>query len=300
VDAGFGSGDRVPESYDSLLGKVIAWAPSRTEAAGKLARALERTYCAGVRTNERWLARIATAPQFLQVRHSIAFLESHGKEFSDDARLEPAVERRAAAFAALAIQGRSSEAAGREPAAANPWAANDGFTPNLPATVQLSLQLRGREHSVAIESGRREQMILRVDDTSIAVNNVVRTSGSIAASLDGLHTKARVFVYEIHVHVWLDGQHFDFLYEDPRAKEFSASAARGSLTTPLPGVVAAVAVTAGQVVAAGDVLMVIEAMKMEHTITAPYAGTVETLHFARGDRVPEGSALLELAPASAD
>jgi 3-methylcrotonyl-CoA carboxylase alpha subunit len=305
VDAGFGSGDRVPESYDSLLGKVIAWAPSRTEAAGKLAGALERIYCAGVRTNERWLARILTAPQFLQVRHSIAFLESHGKEFSDSARLEPAVERRAAAFGALAVQGRqlsadSSAPGGRELAAANPWAANDGFTPNLPATVQLSLQLRGREHFIAIESGRRDQTILRVDDTPITVNNVVRTGGSIAASLDGLHAKARVFVYEIHAHVWLDGQHFDFVHEDPRSKEFSASASRGGLTTPLPGVVAAVAVTAGQVVAAGDVLMVIEAMKMEHTITAPYAGTVESLHFARGDRVPEGSALLELAPASAD
>jgi biotin carboxyl carrier protein len=65
----------------------------------------------------------------------------------------------------------------------------------------------------------------------------------------------------------------------------------------LPGVVVAVPVTVGQKVAAGEVLMVIEAMKMEHTITAPYAGTVQTLHFARGDRVPEGSELLDLARA---
>jgi 3-methylcrotonyl-CoA carboxylase alpha subunit len=59
-------------------------------------------------------------------------------------------------------------------------------------------------------------------------------------------------------------------------------------------VVVAVAVTKGQQVAAGEVLMVIEAMKMEHTITAPYAGTVKSIHFARGERVPEGSELLEL------
>ena len=59
--------------------------------------------------------------------------------------------------------------------------------------------------------------------------------------------------------------------------------------------VVAVPVAVGQKVAAGEVLIVIEAMKMEHTITAPYAGTVQTLHFARGDRVPEGSELLDLA-----
>jgi 3-methylcrotonyl-CoA carboxylase alpha subunit len=63
-------------------------------------------------------------------------------------------------------------------------------------------------------------------------------------------------------------------------------------------VVVAVSVTVGQQVAAGDTLMVIEAMKMEHTIAAPYAGTVGTLHFARGDRVPEGSRLLELTRAA--
>jgi 3-methylcrotonyl-CoA carboxylase alpha subunit len=298
VDAGFASGDRVPESYDSLLGKVIAWAPSRTEAAGKLAGALERIYCAGVRTNERWLGRIMTAPEFLEVRHNITFLETHGKQFADSACLEPAAERRAAAFAALAIQ--AAPAAAVERAVANPWAASDGFTPNLPAIVQFSMLSRGQQRAIAIESGPREQTTIAVDDSRISIAHVVRTEGAIAATLDGLRSKARVFVYEIHVHVWLDGQHYDFLHEDPRSKEFSASASRGDLTTPLPGVVAAVAVTAGQVVAAGDVLMVIEAMKMEHTITAPYAGTVQALHFARGDRVPEGSALLELAPATGD
>jgi 3-methylcrotonyl-CoA carboxylase alpha subunit len=88
------------------------------------------------------------------------------------------------------------------------------------------------------------------------------------------------------------------MLDDPRTHEFAASAAAGGLTTPLPGVVVAVPVAVGQSVAAGAPLMVIEAMKMEHTIGAPYAGTVQAIHFKRGDRVPEGSALLELTPAA--
>jgi len=100
--------------------------------------------------------------------------------------------------------------------------------------------------------------------------------------------------------VWVDGQHYDFAHEDPRDQQFSATSAGGGLTTPLPGVVVAVKVTEGQAVVEGEVLMVIEAMKMEHAITAPHAGSVQAVHFAPGDRVSEGSALLELTAAPAD
>jgi 3-methylcrotonyl-CoA carboxylase alpha subunit len=95
--------------------------------------------------------------------------------------------------------------------------------------------------------------------------------------------------------VWDADTHREFAIDDPREREFVASAATGGLTTPLPGVVVSVAVKVGQAVAAGTVLMVIEAMKMEHTITAPYAGNVTAIHFAKGERVPEASELLELA-----
>jgi acetyl/propionyl-CoA carboxylase alpha subunit len=185
------------------------------------------------------------------------------------------------------------------PAAASndPWAAVDGFTPNLPASVQFSLQLRGQQHAIAIGAQKREQTAITVDETSISVTHVSRGADEIAATLDGLRMKAAVFVYEIHVHVWLEGQHYDFVHEDPRSREFSASATGGGLTTPLPGVVVAVKVIEGQTVAAGEVLMVIEAMKMEHAITAPHDGTVGTVHYAPGDRVSEGSALLELTAA---
>jgi acetyl/propionyl-CoA carboxylase alpha subunit len=188
----------------------------------------------------------------------------------------------------------------RPPVGSNPWAAIDAFTPNLPATVQMSVQLRGRQHAITVESQPQERLSVVIDDTPFSVTDVLRTGDRIVATLDDLRLQARVCVYEIHVHVWLEGDHYDFVHEDPRSKEFSASSTGGGLTTPLPGVVVAVKVVEGQSVAAGEVLMVIEAMKMEHAITAPHAGTVQTLHFAQGDRVAEGSALLELTPAAGD
>jgi 3-methylcrotonyl-CoA carboxylase alpha subunit len=296
VDAGFGTGDVVPDSYDSLLGKVIAWEPTREAAASSLRGALRHTYCAGVRTNERWLARILANPLFLEVRHSIAFLETHGQEILRG-EAGQGTESTAIALGALALQESWGVPAGpaSSAAAVSPWTARDGFSPNLPASVQFALQWRGQQHSIDMQALPHGATTIKVDNVSVAAMDVTRAEGLVTASIEGKRVKAQTIVYEGHVHIWLGAEHYDFVYEDPRAKQFSASASSGDLTTPLPGVVAAVAVKPGQAVVAGEVLMVIEAMKMEHTITAPYAGTVHSIHFARGDRVPEGSTLLELA-----
>ena len=101
VDAGFATGDVVPATYDSLLGKVIAWAPDRPQAAARLSSALEHIYCAGVQTNERWLARVLRAPRFLEVRHSIAFLQESAKDFAGPADVDAPV----VALAAIAAHG---------------------------------------------------------------------------------------------------------------------------------------------------------------------------------------------------
>jgi 3-methylcrotonyl-CoA carboxylase alpha subunit len=313
VDAGFATGDQVPESYDSLLGKVIAWAPSRSEAAARLAASLDRTYCAGIRTNERWLARILNARRFLEVRHSIAFLQDHAREFRDGVDGDTTLDGKALAIAALAVNTAEAATKTRAPhaaavsslvaaretrAPASPWDFSDGFTPNLPARVRINLALRGQSLAIETEFTQGVATSVRVEGHPVAVTKASCVDGFLSATLDGVRVPARVFLDGSHVHVWMRGEHYDFGLDDPRAIEFSASASRGGLSTPLPGVVANVAVTIGQTVAAGDVLMVIEAMKMEHTITAPYAGTVQAIHFARADRVPEGSELLELTAAA--
>ncbi len=299
VDAGFDSGDRVPDTYDSLLGKVIAWAPTRAEAAQRLQSALENTYSAGVRSNEHWLARVLRTPEFLHVRHSIAFLQEH----ADQLRTDPAASAdnvcRAVIMAAVAtLMDRTSPET-----PANPWDATDGFQPNLPAKVQAGFRWHAQSWSVELESRTGQLSVAVVEGpgkdgaSTIPIRDVQVASdgpGTITVTIDDARIRGRYFINRHHVHVWLGSGHYDLLVDDPRQSEFSASASAGGLTTPLPGVVVAVAVKPGQVVSAGEVLMVIEAMKMEHSITAPHAGTVKAVNYAKGDRVPEGSALLEL------
>jgi 3-methylcrotonyl-CoA carboxylase alpha subunit len=310
VDAGFESGDAVPEIYDSLLGKVIAWAPSRVQAATRLASALETTYSAGVHTNERWLARVLRAPAFLEVRHSIAFLQEHVSEFRDFQDGEMKGLALAALIAHRELQQRAvSSCAAVAPVGdsqldrTSPWDVSDGFTPNLPASVGFTLSSRGKSHAMRLELGLAAITAVatgshdKEDVSRIEIINPSQTADFLAVRLGSERIRVRYFVTSPHIHLWWGTGHLDFVLEDPRNLEFTASASGGGLTTPLPGVVVSVAVQVGQTVGQGDVLMVLEAMKMEHTITAPQAGVVQAIHFARGDRVPEGSALLEMATA---
>jgi len=293
VDAGFVSGDTVPDCYDSLLGKVIAWAPERTLAAERLAAALNETFSAGVHTNERWLARVLRSRRFLEVRHNIALLDKGAGEFAPPTAVAP----EALILAALALHSAPSAAD------TSPWGARDGFTPNLPAAVSYTLAWKGHVHTVELGFTAGRTAAATVDGrTLLQVADVGYCAGgagvsTIAARLVERRRRARCRIEGAQVTLWEEDAQYDFLLEDPRTREFKASATTGGLTTPLPGVVVSVPVSVGHKVAAGEVLMVIEAMKMEHTITAPYAGTVQAIHFGRGDRVPEGSQLLELARA---
>ncbi len=289
VDAGFESGDEVPSHYDSLLGKVIAWAPTREQAAARLAAGLDRTYCAGVHTNERWLARLVRNERFRAAAHSVASLREPGSMGLDPSEPPPA----ALALAALATRQACLGSGG------GPWDAGDGFTPNLSATVALAFLCRQRRYEVELESAHGAPCAVRVDGAApLALADVRVTAEQVGARLGPVLHTAHYWLDPKQVHIWLDTGHFHLLGDDPRNREYSSSATRGGLTTPLPGVVVAVAVKTGQKVAAGDVLMVVEAMKMEHTITAPHAGVVQAIHCAPGERVPEGKALLELTEIS--
>jgi 3-methylcrotonyl-CoA carboxylase alpha subunit len=307
VDAGFAGGDEVPSVYDSLLAKIIAWAPAREQAALHLAAALDHTYLAGIHTNERWLGRILRSAVFLEARHSVALLDQAGGAFSRPIEAPPSALALAALAARQPTAAAPGMAAGRA-AARNPWEVSDAFQPNLPARIELILSSGGRTHPVrltlaggepceALVLAPAERSAPPAGGTRLTLAGLTLTETTLSAVLDEERHGGRWFRRGAQLHLWIGDAHHEFLLEDPRTREFTASASAGGLTTPLPGIVSAVPVAEGQAVAAGEVLMVIEAMKMEHSITAPHDGVVRSIHFARGERVPEGSELLTLSRA---
>jgi 3-methylcrotonyl-CoA carboxylase alpha subunit len=257
VDAGFESGDGVPTHYDSLLGKVVGAGATRADALARLAEGLAETRIAGVHTNVAWLARAIAHPTFADARATTAFVEAHGGELGEPAGLAEAL----APHAAAALLG----ALAPDDPRASSWSAADGFRLALPRRVRFRLR-RGKQELAAI------------------------------AASDARDPAIETFVAGERVTVWRGAEQAVFERVDERDAEGTSHSAGGSLTTPLPGVVIRVLVAPGARVRAGETLMVVEAMKMEHAIAAPRDGVVALVHFRAGDRVSEGATLLALEP----
>jgi acetyl/propionyl-CoA carboxylase alpha subunit len=291
VDAGFEAGDRVPDSYDSLLGKLIVWAATREEARVRLAAALDHTRCAGVHTNERWLARIVRNARFASVTHSVAFLGSHAAELAPPATGDDSV----LALAALVAHAQGSP---ERDGPVSPWEVSDAFRPNLPGIIRYPFRVRGEARVVVLTfaRGRPVSASFGTDGAALSLSEVEVNSGEVSAQLDTRLLRARYFQAEDRIHLWLRGGHHQVYTGEPGAQLAGVGSHEQRLTTPLPGVVVSVAVEPGQQVSAGQVLMVIEAMKMEHPIKAAAPGTVQALHVRVGERVKEDTELLALAP----
>jgi 3-methylcrotonyl-CoA carboxylase alpha subunit len=286
VDAGFETGDTVPTLYDSLLGKVIAHAESREAAIDRLVSALDELRVSGVATNTQWLARALMQPDFRSGNVSTAFLARNGDALAkepDAALLAPFA---AAAYAAsLAPTGRVN----------SPWELADGFRVNMAPAIRV--RLREGERTVDATVGVQSKIAADVQIGTAALQRLSRLPDS--APLQQWQSaaggeRASVLVSKDRIVVWQAHARVTFTLDDGLNVDAASGGRAGSLSTPLPGVVVSVAVKEGDTVAAGQTLLVIEAMKMEHAIKAPRAGVVKTLKHRVGDRVREGSALAEL------
>jgi propionyl-CoA carboxylase alpha chain len=279
VDAGVVDGSLVGAHYDPLLAKVIAHAPTRAEAARLLAAALERARIHGPATNRDLLVRVLRHPAFLAGEVDTGFLERHLAGDLADHDPEPLWLDAVAA----ALAGQAARRAGQT--LPSGWR-------NNPSQLQavdfegISVGYRfGREGLEVEAGGERREVRLR----SCAPDLVELEAGGVLRRFE-----VQV-VGDLH---YVDGPlGASTLRELPRLPEPAAlEPVAGSLEAPLPGVVRRVAASAGDRVAAGALLVVMEAMKMEHRVSAPRAGVVAEVRVAEGDEVEGGTVLAVLEP----
>jgi 3-methylcrotonyl-CoA carboxylase alpha subunit len=303
VDTGVRAGDSIGIHYDPMIAKLIVWDRDRPAAVRRLQTALAATEVAGLAANVPFLAAIAHHPAFMAADLDTRFIQRH------EADLLPAAEPAAPGILALAALGLLLDREAKARAAAadssdrwSPWSRTDGWRLNDEAHGSVTLRAPGRE---AGEPGtdllltltwRGDGYLFHCPGGDVRASGSLSADGRLRAELDGalvnatwVRTGNSVTLFHTPVGGAFGVHRFDVV--EPLAGA-STDTATGRLTAPMPGKIVAVLVDAGAAVEKGAALIVLEAMKMEHTIKAPAAGTVTALRYRVGDQVPEGAELV--------
>jgi acyl-CoA carboxylase subunit alpha len=280
VDTGIETASTVSPYYDSMVAKVIGWGSTRGEAIQQLVRWLERARLHGPVTNRDQLLNILHHPAFVDGHLHTGFLD----EFpcTDPIRGDVAL---AAAAAALAEQAASRAAATVLTAIPSGWRNN----PAVDQTVELALD--DTPIRVSYRLGRHGH--LSVDGTELGPTVVSADAETVVFDDLGLRRAYRIGRYGDQRFVDADDGHVTFTML-PRHPDPGSAVAAGSLVAPMPGNVLRVLIDAGDAVRAGQPLVVVEAMKMEHQVVAPADGTVATIHVTPGQQVDTGEVLLQM------
>ena len=294
LDTGVREGDAVTPFYDPMIAKLIAHGATRDEAATKLAKALEELRIAGLKTNAALLHRVVSSAPFREADLDTRFLERHAELLKVDAHLHfPAAQIAAMVLASTRAPVRSFVGEGGR----SPWDQADAWEPVGPRLVPIMLEDRGEAlRFTLVHHGERRWSLTHGKHTAEAhLTAVDPAAGLYGFHVGGLEGHAYVHVVDENVHVFLSGTHTALAL--PAMRYDGKEKGGGDFKAPLHGRVVAHLVKPGAEVAAGAPVIVLEAMKMEHQILAPHAGTVKAFHCAEGSLVEEGTLLLDFVKA---
>ncbi|WP_018598709.1 biotin carboxylase N-terminal domain-containing protein [Mycobacterium sp. 155] len=291
VDSGIEDGSVVSIFYDPMLAKIISFAPTRRQAAGVLADALARTKIHGVRTNRDLLVNVLRHPAFLDGATDTAFFDTHGLEALAAPLSSPEAVTLSVVAAALADAAQSRSAAKVFGAAPSGWR-------NLASGYQTRTYCEGdTEHTVRYRFTRTGLELPDHPDVTLVaakpehvVLGVDRVEWAFDVARYGNPEAPEVFVDSSLGPVQFTAR--------PRFPDPNDAVAHGSLLAPMPGSVVRVGATTGDSVTAGQPLIWLEAMKMEHTIAAPEDGVLAELNVTAGQQVEVGAVLARVEAAS--
>jgi 3-methylcrotonyl-CoA carboxylase alpha subunit len=298
IDSGVRSGDDISPYYDPMIAKLIVWGEDRESALRRLRAALHQTEVAGVATNLPLLQAIAAHPAFAAAQVDTGFIQRHAHELL----APPAVERQdLLALAALAeVERRRAETAASakaSPDPSSPWWGCDGWRLNADTHRDLHFQLDDDTFAVTVrylpggleieaEGARLPASVMAVDD------------GRLLVELAGRRINLRPVWRGADLTLLWEGKAHRLLLLDPQAQVDRGEGASAKVIAPMPGRLVQVKVVEGQEVTRGETLLVLEAMKMEHSLPAPADGRVAAIHFREGEQVEEGVELVSFVAAT--
>ena len=284
-DSGIATGSQIGIEFDPMIAKVIAHADTRREAAAKLARALQHTRIHGLLNNRGFLVSTLTTAEFLRGDTTTDFLD----------RVSPAAEREVTqvelhgAMIACAVQSAETNRASARVLNELPG----GWRNSPMPPVRMTFNWDGREYGLEYRQDRFGQFAFLIEDASYQVTPHSLAQGQLDLSINARRSRWHLVRKQ---DVWFvqsaeGGLEFR---EVPRFPSTGEQTIKGAATAPMPGKVLEIRVTTGERVKGGDLLLTLEAMKMEHQITAPIAGLVRELPVVVGEQVANGAVLVVL------
>ncbi|TOE98877.1 3-methylcrotonyl-CoA carboxylase [Vibrio parahaemolyticus] len=292
VDSGVTQGDTISEYYDPMISKLIVWGQTRDIALKQLKQALTQYHVCGVTTNIGYLHSIISQPAFANIELDTGFLVTHQQSINEQQSVSDSI------WLTLTAVTRWSVLTSKSGSSTLPAPTTQGFRLSVNNVYRFNFTDANANHQVRLQQSSQDteahftvrcgeelhQVTLLESDNPfiVDINNVRYT-------FNALNDEQKTTVFYL-------GQQRTFehqpSFESPKGKDDELSP-----TAPLNGVISAVMVNKGDEVAAGDPLLVLEAMKMEYTITAPVAATVDEVFYQHGDQVQHGSILLHLISA---
>lgn len=288
VDAGVEQGDAITPFYDPMIAKLIVWDVDRDAALRRMQQALAECEVVGVTTNAAFLRRLVMTDSFANAKLDTALIEREQAALAPrQGAADPALWALAAVAAVSTEPAASVDA--RDPH--SPWQARDGWRLGQRAARRLTLEQGGTQQVVAVE-GHGGSWSIEVDGTPVSATG--RLLGERLALQVGetLH-RARVVRDGSELYLFGSDGVQRFTLHDPVSEADHSVADAGSLVAPMPGRIVATLLAPGTQVVRGTPLLVLEAMKMEHTLQAPADGTVQGYRVKAGDQVADGAVLVD-------
>ena len=290
VDTGVRQGDEVSVYYDPMIAKLIVWDESRERALQRLASALAEYRIGGTVTNLDFLYNLATSRPFVEAELDTGFIEKHSDLIFHDRHQDLERELPLAAMALLLYkQQQNGPRSCVDPW--SPWHSSNAWRLNEPHAHRLTLHCHQQDHAIELEQ-RGQDYIVRAAGRELVMQGEL-TGDTVHLDVEGHRQRGTLARTHDGFTLYLPEGACHFHEVLPDTGEADADGANAGLAAPMNGTIVALLVEAGGAVAADTPLLVMEAMKMEHTIRAPTAGTVEAFFYQPGDLVDGGAELLD-------
>ncbi|NSX92477.1 acetyl/propionyl/methylcrotonyl-CoA carboxylase subunit alpha [Agrobacterium tumefaciens] len=291
IDSGIRAGDAITVHYDPMIAKLIVWDQDRPAAVRRLRLALEKLAICGVTSNVAFLARLAGLENFAAADLDTGFIARNEAALFTSS----AIGGGGIAIAALGLllsrqkMAKTSSLSSADPY--SPWNSTSAFRLNAPTRETLNFTLDHQPLTVAV-THEEDGFSLEIDGGTIRISGNLAENGRLRAVIDGRQRQGYFFAEDSGHTLFLDGEHYRISQPDP-VDIADATTHTGGLEAPMPGVIRALLSQKGALVEAGEALVVMEAMKMEHTIRAPAKGIVAAINCAEGDMVAAGAVLVD-------